>query len=107
MDPVEWAARLEDRYYNNHAFISPAVLNQPTSYYKNHCYIYIYNCSLCCCSLISIFLVVPSSRLLLKHLLRQRWPCESYHMCLKARRGRKDKDVQEKRIGSEEKVRDR
>lgn len=26
MDPAEWAAKLEDRFYNNHAFKSPEVV---------------------------------------------------------------------------------
>lgn len=29
MDPAEWAARLEDRFYNNHAFNATRVHNHP------------------------------------------------------------------------------
>lgn len=28
MDPAEWAAKLEDRFYNNRAFKTTRVLNQ-------------------------------------------------------------------------------
>lgn len=32
MDPAEWAAKLEDRFYNNNAFKATGVLNQPIVY---------------------------------------------------------------------------
>uniref|UniRef100_A0A8C9YLT0 Sperm autoantigenic protein 17 n=1 Tax=Sander lucioperca TaxID=283035 RepID=A0A8C9YLT0_SANLU len=32
MDPADWAAKLEDRFYNNHAFKDTGVLNQKKSY---------------------------------------------------------------------------
>lgn len=34
MDPAEWAAKLEDRFYNNHAFKTTGVLGQ--SYCRDH-----------------------------------------------------------------------
>lgn len=61
VDPAEWAAKLEDRFYNNHAFKATGV---PRVYYMIHYYHQIYKSffSLSMCFYNYIFVVIFPSQ---------------------------------------------
>lgn len=50
IDPAEWAAKLEDRFYNNHAFKTTGVLTQ------SHCHTIPITYFLCC---LILFIMTP------------------------------------------------
>ena len=52
MDPADWAAKLEDRFYNNHAFQDTAVLNQSHNFHHTYKSFF--------CLSIRVFTITPS-----------------------------------------------
>uniref|UniRef100_A0A8D3AY93 RIIa domain-containing protein n=1 Tax=Scophthalmus maximus TaxID=52904 RepID=A0A8D3AY93_SCOMX len=84
VDPSEWAAKLEDRFYNNNAFTS-GVRHQPIVHKPLYFQVFYLSVSpflpkhLCCCCCCCFH----PNRLALKMRLQQRsqYPSESHLMC--------------------------